>query len=152
MPDKSSRSLRVAVLAALCAFAGATLLPAAPARAQEALPPACGEPDAMKRIKRQYNDAAEMMQRTGRIKEIAEVKETHYGAAPKSFNQYANSNDHILNVRWCQATLQLTDGQTEPLYWYLADEQKGDKHSLLYDQCSKHSTLDPNCDKYREHR
>jgi hypothetical protein len=152
MPDKSFRSLCVAAIAALCACSGATLLPAVPARAQAALPPACDEPGTMKRLKRQFNDAEEMMQRTGRIKEITEVKETHYGAAPKSFNQYANSNDHILNVRWCQATLLLTDGQTDTLFWYLADEQKGDKHSLLYDHCSKRSTLDPNCDKYREHR
>jgi hypothetical protein len=151
MPDKSFRLLCVVALTALSAFSGATLFPVA--RAQEALPPACSEPGAMKRIKTQYNVAEEMMQRTARIKEITEIKETYYGAAPKSFNQYANSNDHILNVRWCQATLLLSDGQTDTLFWYLADEQKGEKHSMPYDHCSlKHNIIDTNCDKYREHR
>lgn len=153
MPDKSSRVLRGASIAAVCVSSWVTLFPAAPARAQEQQPPGCTEPSSVKRIKAQYDGAEEMLQGTRRIKEIKDVQETYYGAAPKSFNQYANSNDHIVNVRWCQATLVLNDGQADTLYWYLADEQKGERHSTLYDHCStKHNTLDTNCAKYREHR
>jgi hypothetical protein len=153
MPDKSSRLLRVAAVVALSTLSWASLLPVAPARAQEQQPPGCGEERWVKRVKAQYDGAEEMLQGTRRIKEIKDVKETYYGAAPKSFNQYANSNDRIVNVRWCQATLVLSDGQGDTLYWYLADEQKGEKHSTLSDHCStKHNTLDTNCSKYREHR
>jgi hypothetical protein len=153
MSDNSSRLLRVAAVAALSALSWASLLPGAPARAQEQQPPGCGEAPWVKRVKAQYDGAEEMLQGTRRIKEIKDVKETYYGAAPKSFNQYANSNDHIVNVRWCQATLVLNDGQGDSLYWYLADEQKGEKHSTLLDHCStKHNTLDTDCSKYREHR
>ena len=52
--------------------------------------------DSVKGIRSQYNGLEAINQETTRIKEIKDVKETHYGAAPKSFNQYANSNDHVL--------------------------------------------------------
>jgi hypothetical protein len=153
MPDKSRRLLRAAAFAGLFVLCCIILLTAAPARAQEQQPPGCAEERWVKTIKKQYDGAEEMLQRARRIKEIKDVKETYFGTAPKSFNQYANSNDHILNVRWCQATLVLNDGQDDTLYWYLADEQKGEKHSTLYDHCSnKHNIIDTNCVKYREHK
>ena len=153
MPARSSRLRRVAAVAALSTLSFVSLLPVAPARAQEQQPPGCSEERWVKRIKAQYDGAEEMLQGTRRIKEIKDVKETFYGAAPRSFNQYANSNDHIVNVRWCQAALVLNDGQGDTLYWYLADEQKGEKHSTLFDHCSmKHNTLDTDCSKYKEHR
>jgi hypothetical protein len=153
MSDTSSRLLRVAAVAALTALCWASLLPVAPARAQEQPPPGCAEEHWVKRVKAQYDGAEEMRPGTLRIKEIKDVKETYFGAAPKSFNQYANSNDRIVSVRWCQATLVLNDGQGDTLFWFLADELKGEKHSTVSDHCStKHNTLDTNCSKYREHR
>jgi hypothetical protein len=153
MSAKSRRSLRTATVAVLGIFSCVILSPVMPARAQEQQPPGCAEERWVKTIKKQYDGAEEMLQGTRRIKEIKDVKETHFGAAPKSFNQYANSNDRILNVRWCQAALVLNDGQGDTLYWYLADEQKGEKHSTLYDHCStKHNIVDESCAKYREHK
>jgi hypothetical protein len=134
---------------ALCALG---LLSVVPARAQQ-LPPNCTDEDSVKGIRSQYNGLEAINQATTRIKEIRDVKETYYGAAPKSFNQYANSNDHVLNVRWCQATLILNDGQGDTVYWFLADEQKGNRHETVQDHCSnKHNLLDTTCAKWREHR
>ena len=107
----------------------------------------------MKGIRSQYNGLETINQRSTKIKEIRDVKETYYGDAPPSFNQYANSNDRVLSVRWCQATLVLNDGQEDTVYWFLADEQQRGRHSVVQDHCStKHNLLDETCSKWREHR
>ena len=117
------------------------------------MPPACTEADSVRGVRTQYNAVEEFSQATTRIKEIKDVKETYYGAPPKSFNQYANSNDHVLSVRWCQATLVLNNGQGDTVYWFLADELQGNRHSTVQDHCStKHNLLDATCAKWREHR
>jgi hypothetical protein len=139
----------VIALAALGAFSP---LSAASAGAQQ-LPPSCTDEDSVRGIRKQYNGLQEVNQATTRIKEIKDVKETYYGPAPKSFNQYANSNDRVLNVRWCQANLVLSDGQGDTVYWFLADEQQGNRHETIQDHCStKHNLLDATCAKWREHR
>ena len=143
---------RLATVSAVTTLGALSLLTAAPTRAQQ-LPPACTDEDSVKGIKKQYNGLEEINQATTRIKEIKDVKETYYGAAPQSFNQYANSNDRVLSVRWCQATLVLNDGQGDTVYWFLADEKQGDRHSIVQDHCStRHNLLDATCAKWREHR
>jgi hypothetical protein len=153
MPDQPSRLLqRIATASVVAAVSAVSLLSIGSAHAQQQ-PPSCTDAESLKGIKKQYNGLEEINNTPGRIKEINDVKETYYGTAPKSFNQYANSDDHVLNVRWCQATLVLNDGQGETVYWYLADEQKGDRHSTLQDHCSsKHNLLDSTCAKWREHQ
>jgi hypothetical protein len=153
MSDPQSSSMRrhatVSAVTALCAF---NLLFVAPALAQQ-LPPNCTDEDSVKGIKKQYNGLEEIKQATTRIKEIKDVRETYYGAAPQSFNQYANSNDRVLSVRWCQATIVLNDGQGDTVYWFLADEKQGNSHSIVQDHCStRHNLLDETCGKWREHR
>lgn len=151
MTDQTSLQ-RIATVGAITALSALGLLPIAAAQAQQQ-PPNCTDDESLKGIKKQYNGLEEINNANVRIKEIENVKETYYGAAPKSFNQYANSNDHVLNVRWCQATLVLNDGQGDTVYWFLADEQKGDRHSTVQDHCStKHNLLDSTCAKWREHR
>ena len=152
MPNQPCSSLRrVATVGAFTALSAFSLLSAAPARAQH--PPNCTDAESVKGIRKQYNGLEEIKQAATRIKEIKDVKETYYGPAPKSFNQYANSNDRILSVRWCQATLVLNDGQGDTVYWFLADEQQGNRHETVQDHCStKHNLLDSTCAKWREHR
>jgi hypothetical protein len=147
MPDQScSLVRRIAIIGALTAVGMLNLVCVAPARAE---PPSCTAEDSVKGIKTQYNGLETINQKPT----IRDVKETYYGAAPKSFNQYANANDHVLSVRWCQATLVLNDGQDDVVYWFLADEQKGDRHSIIQDHCStKHNLLDETCAQWREHR
>jgi hypothetical protein len=151
MRHQASPLLRVTAVAALNALSWAILFPATAVRAQEQQPPACSDEAWIKSVKRQYNTVEEIQQRSLKIKDLKDVRETHYGPAPKSFNQYANSNDHVLNVRWCQATLTLSDGQADTLYWFLADELEGTKHSTVLDHCSPKHSFDPSCAKYREH-
>jgi hypothetical protein len=153
MLDQTSRLMqRIAIVGAIIALSALGLLPIAAAQAQQQ-PPNCTDDESLKGIKKQYNGLEEINNATVRIKEIKNVKETYYGAAPQSFNQYANSNDRVLNVRWCQAAILLSDGQGDTVYWFLADEQKGDRHSTVQDHCStKHNLLDSTCAKWREHR
>jgi hypothetical protein len=153
MLDQTSRLMqRIAIVGAIIALSALGLLPIAAAQAQQQ-PPNCTDDESLKGIKKQYNGLEEINNATVRIKEIKNVKETYYGAAPQSFNQYANSNDRVLNVRWCQAAMLLNDGQGDTVYWFLADEQKGDRHSTVQDHCStKHNLLDSTCAKWREHR
>lgn len=121
--------------------------------AARAEPPRCTDEDSVKGIRRQYNGLESINQTTIKIREVKDVQETYYGDAPKSFNQYANSNDRVLSVRWCRATLLLNDGQTDTVYWFLADELQGGRHSTVQDHCSnKHNLLDGTCAKWREHR
>ena len=151
MPDQPCCLMRrlATVFTTLSAL---SLLSIAPAHAQQQ-PPNCTDEDSVKGIRKQYNGLEEMTNGTSRIKEIKDVKETYYGAAPKSFNQYANSNDRVLNVRWCQADLVLNDGHGDTVYWFLADELKGNRHSTVQDHCStKHNLLDATCAKYRQHQ
>jgi len=129
-----------------------SLLSVVPAQAQQ-FPPNCTDEASVHGIRSQYNGSEELKQTTTKIKEIKDVKETYYGPAPKSFNQYANSTDRVLNVRWCQATLLLNDGQSDTVYWFLADEQQRDRHSTVLDHCStKHNLMDTTCAQWREHR
>jgi hypothetical protein len=122
---------------------------ALPARADEP-PPGCSDERWVKRIKTQYQDA-ETLRENRRIKELRDLRETHLGPAPKSFNQYASAKNYIANVRWCQATLALDNGETDTLFWYLADQVEGDRHSTLFDHCStKHDTFKDKCVSYRE--
>jgi hypothetical protein len=153
MPDQPSRLLHfIATASVVAALSAVGFLSIGSAQAQQQ-PPNCTDAESLKGIKKQYNGLEEINNAPSRIKEINDVKETYYGTAPKSFNQYANSDDHVLNVRWCQATLVLNDGQGDTVYWYLADEQKGDQHSTLQDHCSsKHNLLDSTCAKWREHQ
>jgi hypothetical protein len=153
MSDQTCRFMRRPVTAgAVTTLSALSLLAIAPAQAQQQ-PPNCTDDDSLKGIRRQYNGLDEINNATVKIREVKDVKETYYGAAPKSFNQYANSNDRILNVRWCQATLVLNNGQDDTVYWFLADEQQGDRHSTVQDHCStRHNLLDSTCAKWREHR
>ena len=151
MPDQP-RYLMRRLATVLTTLSALSLLSIAPAHAQQQ-PPNCTDEDSVKGIRKQYNGLEEMNNGTSRIKEIKDVKETYYGEAPKYFNQYANSNDRILNVRWCQASLVLNDGQGDTVYWFLADELKGNRHSTVQDHCStKHNLLDATCAKYRQHQ
>jgi hypothetical protein len=152
-PDQSCCLMRrLATAGALYSLCALSLLSVVPAHAQQH-PPNCSDQDSVKGVRAQYNGLEAIRQATTRIKEIKDVAETYFGAAPGSFNQYANSNDHVLTVRWCQATLVLNDGQDDTVYWFLADEQKGDRHSTVQDHCStRHNLLDETCAKWREHR
>jgi hypothetical protein len=149
--DRSGSTHRLAFVAAFTTVCAFSLLSIGPVQAEQ--PPNCTDDNSIKGIKSQYNGLEEINQATTRIKEIKDVQETYYGAAPRSFNQYANSNDRVLGVRWCRATLVLTDGQADTVYWFLADEQQGGRHSTVQDHCStKHNLLDATCAKWREHR
>lgn len=123
------------------------------AHAQEQQPPSCTEARSLKNIRTQYNAIEELQGNKIKINEMKDVKEIYFGDAPKSFNQYANSNDRVMKVRWCQASLMLNDGQSDNIYWFLADELKGNRHSTVYDHCSgKHNMMDQTCATYRDHR
>lgn len=151
MPAKSARFTHIAAVVALTTPFWAILSPIV--HAQDQHPPECTDARWLKSVRTQYNGLEEINQKTVRIKDIRDVKETYYGDAPKSFNQYANSNDHVLDVRWCQATLMLNDAQSDTIYWFLADELKGTSHSTVFDHCSgRHNLTDETCAKYREHR
>lgn len=151
MPARSVCFSHLSSVAMLAVSFWVILPPAA--HAQEQQPPSCTDAHSLKNIRKQYNAVEEIQDKKIRIKDMIDAKEIYYGDAPKSFNQYANSNDHIMKVRWCQASLILSDGQSDNIYWFLADELKGTMHSTVYDHCSgKHNMMDETCATYRDHR
>jgi hypothetical protein len=141
------RTHRLALFLAFCGFG----LVAAPARADDQAPPLCTDAGWVKKIKTQYEAVEEIVGENLKLKEIREVKELQFGPAPKSFNQYSSTNHFIANVRWCSGIAVIASGQTDPVYWHLADEKNGERHSIQYDQCSaKHDLYKDQCVSYRE--
>jgi hypothetical protein len=78
------------------------------------------------------------------------VKELKLGPPPRGVNQYATKTTYGVSSRWCEATLVLSDGKSDSLYWrmdYLV-EVKG--HSINYDSCSlRHDLIDPKCRRHQ---
>jgi hypothetical protein len=129
-------------------LAASLLVGAAFAAAPEE-PPQCNDKDWVRKIKRQYEGLEEQKQNL-KIKEIADVKELHFGAPPASVNQYANKTNYATKSRWCQGTATLSNGKADAVYWrmdYLV-EAKG--HSINFDHCAAtHDLLDEKCEQHR---
>jgi len=117
------------------------------AGAQE--PPKCADEESIHLVKRQYKGTEELKQGPT-IKTMADVKELHFGPAPRSVNQYANKLHYGTTSRWCQATATLSNGKSDPVYWrmdYLVD---GKGFTINVAHCAKgHDMLDPNCNEMR---
>ena len=128
-------------------FAAALSATAALAAPQE--PPKCGDDDSIRDVKRQYKGLEELKQGL-KIKTMTEVKEMHFGPAPKSANQYSNKLHYATTSRWCQATATLSNGKSDTVYWrmdYLVD---GKEFGINLNHCAKgHDLLDANCKEMR---
>jgi hypothetical protein len=128
-------------LVAMSLFATAAL------GAQE--PPKCADADSIRDVKRQYKGLEELKQGV-KIKTMADVKELHFGPAPKSVNQYANKLHYGTTSRWCQGTATLSNGTSDTVYWrmdYLVD---GKGFTINLAHCAKgHDMLDENCKEMR---
>jgi hypothetical protein len=124
----------------------------APARAEDQAP-LCTDAGWVKKIKTQYEGNDELKGINLKLREIKDIKEMHFGPAPKSFNQYSSANHYITNVRWCSGIAVLSNGETDTLYWHMADEKNGERHIIHYDHCSpRHNLLDTECASHREFR
>jgi acyl-CoA thioester hydrolase len=117
------------------------------AGAQE--PPKCGDEDSIHDVKRQYK-ALEELKQGPTIKTMTEVKEMHFGPAPKSANQYSNKLHYATTSRWCQGTATLSNGKSDTVYWrmdYLVD---GKEFTINLNHCATgHDLLDAHCKDMR---
>jgi hypothetical protein len=112
-------------------------------------PPACSDTASVKGIKRQY-EGLEQQKENLKVKEIADVRQLHFGPSPASVNQYANKTNYATKSRHCQATALLVGGKMEPVYWRMDYLVAGSGHSINFDHCSpKHDLLDSGCQKMR---
>jgi len=85
------------------------------------------------------------------VKEIADVKQLHFGPSPASVNQYANKTNYGTKSRYCEGTAMLVGGKADPVYWRMDYMVEGSGHSINFDHCSlKHDFLDTACQKHRE--
>lgn len=140
------RSLtRTAAALLLCAssLAGA-------ARAEGAQePPPCTDKKSMRNAKRQYEGLEEQQQNL-KIKALTDAKELHAGKPPPGVNQYATKTSYGTSSRWCQATMQLSNGKSDTLYWRMDYLVEGSGHSINLDHCATgHDLLDEGCEKHK---
>jgi hypothetical protein len=112
-------------------------------------PPLCTEKAALKAIKQGY----EFLESQGgnlKVKEITGVKELKLGTPPPGVNQYANKTTYAVSSRSCEATLLLSDGKTDSVYWRMDYLVEGNGHSINYDSCSlRHDMIDTKCQRHR---
>lgn len=113
-------------------------------------PPLCTDQKSLKGLKKDY----ESMESRGeglKLKEITSIKEVALRPSPPSVNQYANSTHYGVKSRYCEGVAQLSNGQSDPMYWrmdYLVD---GARNTINYNMCSvRHDEMDPKCRIVRE--
>lgn len=113
-------------------------------------PPLCTDMQELKGLKKSY-DFLESQGEGLKVKEITSVKELYLRPSPASVNQYANKTHYGVKSRYCEGVAQLSNGQSDPMYWrmdYLVD---GAGHSINYNSCSlRHDLVDPKCRSIRE--
>jgi hypothetical protein len=141
-----------AVAGALCV--GAFLAWTPWALAEDAVgpqdPPLCSNTVSLKGVRKQY-EGLEQLKENLKVKEIAEVKQLHFGPSPASVNQYANKTNYGTKSRYCQGTAMLANGKAETVYWRMDYLVAASGHSINFDHCSpKHNLLDSDCHTYRE--
>ena len=113
-------------------------------------PPLCTDTDWLKKIKKQYEGLEEQKEHL-KVKEIADVRQLHFGPPPASVNQYANKTTYATKSRYCQGKAMLAGGKTDPIYWRMDYVVERGGHSINFDHCSlKHDFLDTACRKHRE--
>ena len=139
-----------AFLCIACASANAAPSSSEPAGVAAQQPPLCTDTKELKGIKKGY----EFLEEQGgnlKVKEITGVKELGLGSPPPGVNQYATKTTYAVSSRSCEATVLLSDGKTDSIYWrmdYLV-EAKG--HSINVDSCSlRHDLVDTKCQRHRK--
>jgi hypothetical protein len=134
-------------LASPPAYAAPSPTEAAAPGAQE--PPLCTEKQALKGIKQGY----EFLESQGgnlKVKDITGVKQLKLGPPPPGVNQYASKTTYAVSSRSCEATLLLSDGKTDSVYWRMDYLVEGKGHSINYDSCSlRHDVIDAKCQRHR---
>ena len=101
------------------------------------------------REKRQYQGLEEQKQSL-KIKGFSDVMQIRLGPPPASVNQYATKTTYATSSRWCQATMALSDGKTDTIYWrtdYLV-EAKGSSINLGH-CAANHDLMDSHCQRLR---
>ncbi len=143
----TSKLRKVAAIFVACNALALGLAGAAVAAGNE--PPECNDATSLRDAKRQYQGLEEQKQNL-KIKEFSNVKQIRLGPPPAGVNQYATKTSYATSSRWCQATVALSNGKTDTLYWrmdYLVD---GKGSSINLDHCAtNHDLLDSNCQKLR---
>ena len=113
-------------------------------------PPLCTDSASLKSLKRQYEGLEEQKEHL-KVKEVADVKQLHFGPSPASVNQYANKTTYGTKSRYCQGTAMLVGGKTDTVYWRMDYIVEARGHSINFDHCSpKHNLLDTTCQTYRD--
>jgi hypothetical protein len=112
-------------------------------------PPECNDKTSLRDAKRQYQGLEEQKQNL-KIKEFSDVKQIRLGPPPAGVNQYANKTTYATSSRWCQATMALSNGKTDTIYWRMDYLVEGKGFSINVDHCAtNHDLLDSNCQKLR---
>ena len=133
-----------AVIAAWAAFG---LSVQAVAAANE--PPECNDSTSLRDAKRQYQGLEEQKQSL-KIRGFSDVKQIRLGPPPASVNQYANKTTYATSSRWCQATMALSNGKTDTIYWRMDYVVEGKGSSINLEHCgANHDLLDSGCQRLR---
>jgi hypothetical protein len=112
-------------------------------------PPECSDKTSLRDVKRQYQGLEEQKQNL-KIKDFSDVKQIRLGPPPAGVNQYANKSTYATSSRWCQATMALSNGKSDAIYWRMDYVVEGKSFSINLDHCAtNHDLLDSNCQKLR---
>lgn len=120
---------------------------ASAAGAQE--PPLCTDKSSLKAIRQGY-DFVESQKGSLKVKEINGVTQIRLGPPPKGVNQYATKTTYAVTSRSCQATVLLSDGKTDSVFWRMDYLVEGNGHSINYDSCAlRQDLVDAKCERHR---
>ena len=112
----------------------------------------CTDKHSLKKLKTQY-EALEAQRGHLTIKEIGDVKQVQFGPSPASVNQYATKTAYGTQSRYCEGTVMLSDGKTDPIYWRMDYMVEGARHSINFDYCSlKQDLTDAKCQHHRDRK
>lgn len=132
--------------------AGAALGLSLHAVAASSEPPECNDSASLRDAKRQYQGLEEQKQSL-KIKGFSDVKQIRIGPPPASVNQYATKTSYATSSRWCQATMALSNGKTDTIYWRMDYLVEGKGSSINLEHCApNHDLLDSNCQRLRAGR
>ena len=108
-------------------------------------PPGCSDSSVVNQLRQAY--AAKMSLHGVRLRFRAEnIRETGLGQSPRTANQFAPTRDYYGQSRYCEATLHLSVGVPDTVYFRLDGRKDGPVSDYNFDPCfPRYDTLDREC-------
>lgn len=130
------------VQSVLCIMASVVVV-GAPAFAAE--PPACQDKNIFHRVKEAYQDSLTVRGQKATFKHVT-LKETGVGATPGLVNQYAPSKDYFNKSRYCDAAIELDNGDKDQGFVRIDGRKDPDDKAFNFDLCTvKFDTFKDGC-------